>query len=199
VTTRLKLVLFLVILVLPGLLAAVTAEVSFSRAQSVEFCGSCHVMKPWIENVTGPESDSLASDHFKRRWIQKDQCFTCHSDYGFLGTMQAKITGMRHVAAYYLGEPRHIELYKEFSNGNCLKCHAESKGFLEDDNHEPIEDLIAGKDRCVECHEAIHGVEQPGFEDEEEAGEDEAGEAGEDDEAGDGDSEESSDGDGDAE
>lgn len=176
-TTRLKIVLFFVILVVPGLLAAVTAEVSFSRAQTTEFCGSCHVMTPWHDNVTNPESDSLAAEHFKRRWIQKDQCYTCHSDYGFLGTIEAKVGGMHHVAAYYFGEPGRIELYKEFPNANCLKCHAESKGFLEDSNHEPIEDLLAGKDRCVECHENLHEVEQPEYDGEDGgAGSDEDGE-----------------------
>ena len=75
---RLKIALFFVVLVVPALLSLVTAELSFSRAQSVEFCGSCHVMTPWFENVTGEDSNSLAAEHYKRRWIQHEQCFTCH-------------------------------------------------------------------------------------------------------------------------
>jgi hypothetical protein len=67
---------------------------------------------------------------------------------------------VRHVAAFYLGFRGKIELYEEFPNGHCLKCHQEAKGFLEDSNHEPIEDIISGKDRCVECHEDVHGIEQ---------------------------------------
>jgi nitrate/TMAO reductase-like tetraheme cytochrome c subunit len=156
-----KIAMFFIVLVMPAVLAAVTAKLSFSRAESVQFCASCHVMTPWIENVTSPDSDSLASDHYKRRWIQHDQCFTCHSNYGFLGPLQAKIKGVRHVIAYYVGERANIELYDEFPNENCLQCHAQAKGFLEDSNHEPVEDLLSGKDRCVECHEQVHGVEQP--------------------------------------
>ncbi|MFN2427059.1 MAG: NapC/NirT family cytochrome c [Candidatus Binatia bacterium] len=167
-STRLKLILFLVIIVVPFLLALTTAQVSFSKAKSVEFCGSCHVMTPWIENVTGEDSDSLAAEHYKRRWIQHDQCFTCHSNYDFLGPLQAKIKGLRHVIAYYTGVPEKIELYDEFPNANCLQCHVDARGFLEDSNHEPIEDILSGKDRCVECHEMVHGVEQGAVEDESE-------------------------------
>jgi len=157
---RLKIALFFVIMVVPGLLSLVTTQLAFSRASSVEFCGSCHTMTPWFQNVTDPESDSLAAEHFKRRWIQHEQCFTCHSNYSFLGPMEAKIKGVRHVAAFYLGFRGRIELYDEFPNDQCLQCHAEAKGFLEDSNHDPIEDIMSGKDRCVDCHENLHAIEQ---------------------------------------
>lgn len=159
-TTTVKILLFIIVLVVPGLLSLVTAQVSFHRASSVEFCGSCHVMTPWFQNVTDPESDSLAAEHYKRRWIQHEQCFTCHSDYGFLGPIEAKINGMHHVMAFYFGTPRHIELYEPFPNSHCLKCHIDAKGFREDPNHDPFEDILSGKDRCVDCHENVHGVEQ---------------------------------------
>lgn len=178
---KLKLWLFFLVIVVPALLASVTAKMAFSRAQSVEFCGSCHVMQPWIDNVTGEESDSLAAEHYKRRWIQHEQCYTCHTNYGFLGPMEAKVKGVRHVIAYYIGEDAKIELYDEFPNENCLHCHLDAKGFREDSNHDPLEDILSGKDRCVECHENIHGVEQPGYDDEE-ATDAEAAEAGEADE-----------------
>lgn len=155
-----KIVLFFVVLVVPTLLSLLTTQLAFSRASSVEFCGSCHTMTPWFDNVTNPESDSLAAEHYKRRWIQHEQCFTCHSDYSFLGPIEAKINGVRHVAAFYLGFRGRIELYEEFPNGHCLQCHAEAKGFLEDSNHDPIADILSGKDRCVECHEDVHGIEQ---------------------------------------
>lgn len=161
-TGRTKILLFLFVIVLPGLLAAVTGKVAFSRAETVEFCSSCHVMTPWVENVTGKDSDSLASEHFKHRWIQHDQCYTCHSNYGFLGPIKAKIGGVRHVLAYYTGFTGHIDLYDPFPNENCLQCHREAKGFLENENHLPLEDIFSGKDRCVDCHENLHGVEQPG-------------------------------------
>lgn len=160
---RFKIVLFLLVIVVPGLAAAVTAKVAFSKAESVGFCGSCHVMTPWVENVTGLESDSLAAEHFKHRWIQRDHCYTCHTNYGFLGPIQAKIRGMRHLLAFYIGEREHIALYDEFPNENCLECHIDANGFREDPNHDPLEDILSGKDRCIECHDNIHGIEQEDF------------------------------------
>lgn len=183
-TTTVKILLFFIVLVVPGLLSLVTAQVSFHRASSLEFCGSCHVMTPWFENVTDPESDSLAAEHYKRRWIQHDQCFTCHSDYGFLGPIEAKINGMHHVIAFYFGEPRHIELYEPFPNSHCLKCHVDAKGFREDPNHDPFEDLLSGKDRCLDCHENVHGVEQEIPDPDEEGSADEGDEDEESEEAG---------------
>lgn len=159
-TTRVKIVLFLLLLVFPALLSALTAGLAFSQAKSVEFCSSCHTMTPWVDDVTMRDADSLAADHYMRRWIQRDQCYSCHSNYELFGTIEAKIKGMRHVIAYYVGERRRVALYEDFPNENCLQCHRDAKGFLEDDNHDPIEDILLGKDRCVECHEMVHGVEQ---------------------------------------
>ncbi|HEY2774633.1 MAG TPA: NapC/NirT family cytochrome c [Candidatus Binatia bacterium] len=159
-STRTKIALFFVVIVFPALLSAVTFQLAFTRAESVEFCSSCHTMTPWVNDVTGKAGDSLAAEHFQHRWIQQDQCYTCHSNYGFLGTIQAKIGGVRHVAAYYFGHPAKIELYGQYPNSICLKCHEGAKFFIEDPNHTPLEDLLSGKDRCVECHESIHGVEQ---------------------------------------
>jgi cytochrome c nitrite reductase small subunit len=161
-TGKFKIALFFIILVFPGLMAAVTAKVAFTRAESLEFCSSCHTMTPWVENVTGAESDSLASEHFKNKWIQHDPCYTCHTNYGFLGPVEAKIKGVRHVIAYYTGVPPKIELYDPFPNENCLHCHLEAKGFRQDPNHDPIEDILSGKDSCIDCHENLHGVEQAG-------------------------------------
>ena len=159
-TGRTKILLLFVIVVIPAVLSAVTAKVAFTRAERVEFCASCHTMTPWIEDVTGKDGDSLAHDHFARRWIQHDQCYTCHSNYGFFGPIEAKIKGVRHVVAFYTGHVGKIELYDKFPNENCLQCHAKAKGFLEESQHEPVEDLISGKDSCLDCHENLHGVEQ---------------------------------------
>lgn len=165
-STRLKIWMFFLLLVVPGLLTASTAVVAIHRAESLEFCSSCHTMTPWVENVTGKESDSLASEHYKNRWIQTDQCYTCHTNYGLFGPVEAKIKGVRHVIAFYVGDTSPIKLYDPFPNENCLHCHREAKGFLEDSNHDPIEDILSGEDRCVDCHENLHGIEQPGAEDE---------------------------------
>lgn len=177
--------MFFLLLVVPGLLTASTAVVAIHRAESLEFCSSCHTMTPWVENLTGPDSDSLASEHYKNRWIQKDQCYTCHTNYGLFGPVEAKIKGVRHVIAYYVGDTSPIKLYDPFPNENCLHCHLDAKGFREDSNHDPLEDILSGEDRCVDCHENLHGIEQPGAEEGDEAAEEPAAaEEGSKDEAG---------------
>jgi cytochrome c nitrite reductase small subunit len=158
-TSRQKVALFFVILVFPALLSLVAIQTAFSRAQTVEFCGSCHTMKPWIDDVTGSESESLAAEHFRRRWIQHDQCYTCHSNYSFLGPIEAKIRGVQHVVSFYVGHEGPIHLYEEFPNANCLQCHEQAKGFREDSNHEPLEELLDGTSKCVECHDQLHDVD----------------------------------------
>ena len=148
-SSRLKIILLFVVIVIPAAIAMVTAGVSFSRAKEVSFCASCHTMTPWIEDVTGKDGDSLAHDHFARRWIQHDQCYSCHSNYDFLGPLQAKIKGMGHLIAFYAGGHDKIQLYGDFPNANCLQCHAEAKGFLEEPSHDPVEELLSEKSRCV--------------------------------------------------
>lgn len=169
---RTKLVLLFVIVVVPILLGATTAVLSFQRAEQVSFCASCHVMTPWYEDMAGEDSESLVSQHYRRRWIQHDQCYTCHSDYGFLGPLEAKIKGVRHVAAYYLGgELERIDLYEAFPNENCMQCHGEAQAFRESPSHDVMmEEILSGEETCAGCHEDIHGVVQPG---DDEDGEDE--------------------------
>lgn len=158
-SSQLKIALFFALLLFPSLLGSVTAKVAFSRAERVEFCGSCHTMKPWIDDVTGSGSESLAGAHFANRWIQRDQCYTCHSNYSFLGPLKAKVRGMEHVIAFYTGYAGAIRLRDEFPNLNCLQCHEHSKGFREEESHDPVDDLLSGKDRCVECHDQLHDVD----------------------------------------
>jgi cytochrome c nitrite reductase small subunit len=166
-TGRRKLLLLVVLVLVPGLLSLVTAMLSFSNAKTVDFCSSCHVMGPWHEDMMNPESESLASMHFQRRWIQKDQCYTCHADYDFLGPMTAKIKGMRHVMAWYVGYDENIQLYEPFPNANCMQCHGDAALFLESPSHDlMMEEILSGEESCVDCHEVIHDI--PGRERDEE-------------------------------
>lgn len=181
-TGRFKIVLFFALVLVPGLLSAVTAATSFRNAQTKEFCSSCHVMTPWYEDMTNPESESLASMHFRRRWIQQEECYTCHADYVFLGTMKAKMKGMRHVIAYYIGDREHIELYEPFPNANCMHCHGEAAAFRESPSHDALmEEIESGEESCIGCHDLIHDV--PGYRPEDKEAKREQEEAGGDDSA----------------
>lgn len=172
-TSRFKIVLFFVLIVFPAILAGATATTSFHNAQTKEFCSSCHVMTPWYADMTNPESESLASLHFRRRWIQQEQCYTCHADYVFMGTMKAKMKGMRHVIAYYIGDRDNIKLYEPFPNENCMHCHSEAAAFRESPSHDAMmEEIESGEESCIGCHDLIHDVPGHRPEDREAAAED---------------------------
>lgn len=154
-----KLRLLFALAVAPLLLVMATVELSFKRAESVTFCSSCHTMTPWVEDMRDPASDALAARHFRNRWIAHDQCYTCHVDYDFLGPVQAKIDGVRHIVAYYtgLGVGRSIRLYKPFPNENCLQCHELALGFVKNPIHaKRMPQIQANQLSCIKCHKEIH-------------------------------------------
>lgn len=155
--------LFVGLLALPALLSAVTAGVAFERSKTLEFCSSCHVMSPYAEGLRDPDSELLAAKHYQYRRINHNQCYTCHTDYNFLGPVSAKIKGMRHVAAYYLGSSKPLALYKPFPNANCLQCHEGAKSFVKTAAHEPVLEQIRSDElKCVSCHGPVHPAHREG-------------------------------------
>lgn len=155
---RLKLGLFFIVGILPLLVSGTALEVSFDRAKEVEFCASCHVMHPFTDDLLDAGSDTLSSKHFQNRWISENQCYACHADYDFFGPVKLKIRGMRHTAAYYLGDnEKRPKLYRPFPNQNCLRCHDGGKSFLAQPLHGEIRPrLDSGETRCIDCHGPAH-------------------------------------------
>jgi len=164
-STRWMLLLGVCVLPLPVLL--LSGAVGIEQSKSVNFCGSCHVMGEFVENMTDPESDLLAAVHFKQRYIQHDQCYRCHSDYGFLGNIEAKKAGVGHVWKNVTGtfkEP--IRMRRPYRYTICLDCHGQAQIFHEVALHENVVDkVLRGETTCLECHVASH----PGRAAEEEA------------------------------
>jgi len=142
--------------VLPGLALLVGASRVMDDAKHPEFCGSCHVMGPFIRDLQDPASTNLAALHYQNRWILRDQCYTCHTDYGLTGPLQAKLDGVRHLLHYELGTYRlPIRLRREYNTANCLHCHAESKAFLGSHDVDPAT-LGPGEPACLDCHAPAH-------------------------------------------
>jgi cytochrome c nitrite reductase small subunit len=157
--TRERLLLLLVLGVGPAVVTLATYELSFRRAEQVTFCADCHTMTPWVDDLHNPKSKSLAAMHYDNRWILRDQCYTCHVDYGFLGPITTKLESLRHVAIYYsgIGMPRQIKLRKPFPNLNCLQCHGPAANFRNNRTHAAVmKPLLAGKLSCLTCHQPIH-------------------------------------------
>ena len=151
------------LLVAVGLVPLMVAFLAFAhgleRSASVEACGSCHVMTPFVEDLRNVKSDTLAATHFKNRYIRENQCYTCHSDYGLAGTIRAKFAGLGHVWRYTTGAyTPPIKIAKPFENVRCLGCHGESQKFLTSPGHpkEEVPNLMAGKTGCLDCHGPAH-------------------------------------------
>jgi len=112
--------------------AAGSANVAgFEATQSRKFCGSCHVMIPHAEEASSPDSTALSALHGRNAAFGKENCYTCHKDYGMYGYVLTKMGGMRHVYLYLteyrampLEESRHaIRILKPMPNGTCTTCH----------------------------------------------------------------------------
>jgi cytochrome c nitrite reductase small subunit len=153
--------LLLVLLgVMPVLLGLAIFALSFQRAEQLSFCADCHTMTPWVADLKNPNSASLASKHYRNRWSLDDQCYTCHEDYQFMGPVDAKMDGVRHVIAYYtgIGMPRGaIKLYAPYPNGNCLRCHGAASNFNLNPTHAAVAAQIKNNQlSCLVCHQPIH-------------------------------------------
>lgn len=158
-TPVLKELLILPLVVLPVAIVFFGYSYGIENSKSVASCGSCHVMKPYLADLQNPGSDTLAATHFKNRYIQEHHCYTCHTDYGMFGTIQAKMAGLGHVRRNLTGTyTLPLKISKPYSNLRCLACHGSSQKFLKSEGH-PQEDmakLVSGENSCLDCHGPAH-------------------------------------------
>lgn len=153
-----KIAAFAALLALPAGASFIANYHTFEGVHQVSGCASCHVMQPMVTDMKDPNSGTLAARHYKNRWIAADQCYHCHSDYGFNGNIEAKMTGFRHLARYTTRtyhEPIHARV--RFDNKNCLNCHANTSKFEAVKSHQTArEKLVANKMICLNCHGQAH-------------------------------------------
>jgi nitrate/TMAO reductase-like tetraheme cytochrome c subunit len=162
ITAASKALLFGAILVIPVVVVFLATAHGMQESMTVEACGSCHVMEGHVADLRNPGSDSLAAVHFKNRYIQTNQCYTCHSDYGMFGTASAKLEGLGHVYHNLAGDyPQPIKIRRPYSNLRCLSCHGGAQNFLAKHEKDQIPSLLSGKDSCLDCHGPAHNVEAP--------------------------------------
>ena len=149
---------------------ALTGNISgFEFTMKRQFCGSCHVMRPYVEDAADPASTSLAAIHSRNQAFGHESCYTCHADYQMFGAITTKMNGMKHLFMYVTeyantgpygegGPP--IHMYKPFKNAMCTRCHStEAPRWLGVEDHAGmLEDIRKGEAKCVDCHtgEKIH-------------------------------------------
>ena len=156
--TSSKWMLFTGICVLPTPVMFLSTAVGLEQSKNVEFCMSCHVMKPFTDDLKDPASKTLAALHYKNRYIQREHCYRCHTDYGILGTMEAKMAGLGHVWKAGTGSYKlPIKMSKRYNFAICLDCHAESAKFDKEAAHDGVvKETAAGKGNCLDCHDSPH-------------------------------------------
>jgi len=143
--------------ILPIITGMVGTVLVFERAEHVEFCLSCHLtMKPYVDDLKNPKSVSLASLHYKNRYISTNQCYQCHTSYGMHGTVEAKMAGMIDTFKYYTRTYKlPLKMREPYKNDDCLKCHAESEKWL--GIHGDFKGvLFSGDMKCMDCHAGEH-------------------------------------------
>lgn len=153
-----KWILFLGVAVLPIPAIFMSTAVGLEHSKQLEFCNSCHAMDPFMDDMKDVASRQLAARHYKNRFIQKAHCYTCHTDYGIFGTMEAKLNGMKHMWGDFTGHWSHpIEISKPYQYQICLNCHAGAVRFERLEEHDGvIEEVLAGEGGCNPCHELAH-------------------------------------------
>jgi len=153
-----KLTAFATLIVMPAGAIFIANYHTFEGVHEVSGCASCHVMLPMVNDLRDPNSGTLAARHFKNRWIPDNQCYHCHSDYGFAGNLEAKMTGYRHLARYTThtyAEP--IRARVRFNNKNCLNCHGHTAKFQAVASHHTAwEQLASNQMICLNCHGQAH-------------------------------------------
>ena len=148
------------IVIVPGVALALGLGMGLEYMKRPQFCGSCHVMGPFIADLQNPDSSTLAAVHYQNRYIREHQCYTCHADYGLFGPLRAKLAGVRHLLNYETGNYEiPIRIREPYHETNCLHCHGEAKVFR--DKHEDmLEQLISGDMSCLDCHRPAHAAQQ---------------------------------------
>jgi len=153
-----RLVALMALIVVPAVAIFLANYHTFEGVHEVRGCATCHVMLPMVNDMQDPASETLAAVHYKNKWIPKDQCYQCHSDYGLGGNLEAKMTGFRHLARYTTRtytEP--IVARVKFDNQNCLQCHGGTPKWVAVESHVTAqEEITTNQMKCIECHGEPH-------------------------------------------
>ena len=155
----------LVFLFIPAAWATAVTMQGLNSMTSVEFCGSCHIMEPYLASLELEDEDAVPAMHYQNNWVpQETACYDCHTEYSMFGDVKAKINGLKHVWVNYAGEKPaqgQIKLYSPYANRDCLRCHEPAKNFRISDGHvDDLEELLSGETSCLDCHDVMHEIKE---------------------------------------
>lgn len=120
-------------------------------------------MEPYGRSLRVDDPHFLVAAHFQNHRVPPDQaCYTCHTDYVLYGGIRAKLRGLRHVYAQYIGKvAQPIHLYRPYNNRECLHCHLGARSFEKSPTHSALrDDLVSNQVSCLTsgCHDVVHNV-----------------------------------------
>jgi len=163
-----KILAFLTLFILPVLAVGLGYSEHMQRAESRQFCLSCHVMRDFGRSLYVDDPSFIPAKHFQNRLVPRDHaCYTCHTDYTMFGTLHSKFRGLRHMYIQYFGKvpaPADIKLYTPFNNRECLHCHAGARDYEEEPRHTKTPDMLSQMNSnqvsCMtaKCHDTVHEV-----------------------------------------
>lgn len=150
--------LFVGICIMPLPVMVLSTAVGLEQAKDITFCQQCHVMRPFIADMKSPASDRLAAVHFKNRYIQRDHCYVCHTDYGLFGTVEAKLSGMGHIWRETAGTyTLPVRIARPYRFIICLDCHANSEKYeIVSEHKNLLPKIVRGEETCTSCHASSH-------------------------------------------
>ena len=153
--------LVVALVALPIVMIYVGADHHLATSKSTAFCMSCHVMDDYGRSLMVDDTSFVPAAHYQNRWVPPDEaCYTCHTTYAMFGDVQAKVSGVKHLLVNAFGTvPETLELYRPYSNRECLHCHRGSRSFGENEFHaDDMEALVSDEVSCSECHDLYHEV-----------------------------------------
>jgi hypothetical protein len=155
---RARLLLFVGVCCVPFPAVLMSAAVGLEQSKAVAFCQSCHLMGSFVADMQDADSGSLSALHFRNRYIQNQHCYSCHTDYGLFGTLEAKVGGMAHVWSEFSGAGGGAVRPKtNYRFTICLNCHGQSAKFIQQKAHGGVVDKVMnGRAACTECHSLSH-------------------------------------------
>jgi len=175
-----KVILFVGLGLLPAVVSLTGNIASFQYTLSRPFCGSCHVMGPYLRDAEDPNSRSLAAIHSRNHKFGDASCYNCHADYEMFGAISTKMTGMKHlfryltayantgpdgeggppIQLYKRGDVEHKKMTQEQFNGHmngvCMQCHSTQSAIWVDKHGDFASDLRQFNTVCIDCHSEVH-------------------------------------------
>jgi cytochrome c-type protein NapC len=162
-----KILAFIGLCVLPALCIGTGMSFHMRRSQQTAYCISCHSMESHGQSLYVLDQNYIPAQHFQNHLVPPDEaCYTCHTDYTMYGPVKDKLKGLRYLYLEYVSTPpKTIHLDGQYSNLQCLHCHAGTRDFEANLNHmAPIASLETNQLSCISsgCHATIHNASEVG-------------------------------------